>query len=191
MMKKFEMSDLGLLHYFLSLEVKQGVDGIFISQKKYAMDLLKKFNMVNNKVAATLMNVNEKLCRDDGAKLENATYLRSLVGGLIYLSHTRPDIAFSIGRILRYIARTIGHGIWNSKVSNFKLTSFTDNDWAGSIDDRKGTSGFMFNIGFSAISWSSKKQEVVTLSTSEAEYITATSSTCQAVWLRRLLADFN
>ena len=103
MMKKFEMSDLGLLHYFLGLEVKQGVDGIFISQRKYAMDLLKKFNMVNCKVAATPMNVNEKLCHDDGGKMANAIYFRSLVGGLNYLSHTRPDIAFSVGVVFRFM----------------------------------------------------------------------------------------
>jgi len=82
------------LHYFLGLEVKQGVDGIFISQRKYAMDILKKFNMGNCKVAAMPMNVNEKLCRDDGAELANATYFRSLVGGLNYLTHIKLDIAF-------------------------------------------------------------------------------------------------
>jgi len=92
---------------------------------------------------------------------------------------------------LRYIAGTTGHGIWYSRVSNFILTGFTDSDWAGSTDDRKSTSGFVFNLGSGAVSWSSKKQEVVALSTSEAEYIAATSTACQAVWLRRLLADFN
>jgi len=74
--------------------VKQGVDGIFISQRKYAMDILKKFNMGNCKVPAMPMNVNEKLCRDDGAELANATYFRSLVGGLNYLTHIKLDIAF-------------------------------------------------------------------------------------------------
>uniref|UniRef100_A0A3Q7HIM5 Uncharacterized protein n=1 Tax=Solanum lycopersicum TaxID=4081 RepID=A0A3Q7HIM5_SOLLC len=209
MMKNFEMSDLGLLHYFLGLEVKQGIDGIFLSQRKYATDLLKKFTMVNCKVATTPMNINEKLCRDDGSEMANATYFRSLVGGLNYLSHTRPDIAFSVGvisrfmhnpsklhlgaakRVLRYIAGTTEHGIWYSKATNFTLTGFTDSDYAGNIDDRKSTSGFLFNLGSGAISWSSKKQEIVSLSTSEAEYIAATSAACQAVWLRRLLADFN
>lgn len=209
MMKKFEMTDLGLLHYFLGLEVKQGFDGIFISQRKYAMDLLKKFNMLNCKVEATPMNINEKLSRDDNAEFVNATYFRSLVGGLNYLCHTRPDIAFSVGvvsrfmhnpstlhlgaakRILRYVAGTAELGIWYSKVSNFKLTGYTDSDHAGCMDDRRSTSGFLFNLGSGAISWSSKKQEVVALSSSEAEYISATTSASQAIWLRRLLADFN
>ncbi|KAM3287990.1 hypothetical protein P3S67_021420 [Capsicum chacoense] len=82
------MSDLGMLHYFLGLEVKQEIGGIFLSQRKYAMDLLKRFNIVNCNVGATPMNINEKLCRDDGSEMANATYFRSLVGGLNYLSHT-------------------------------------------------------------------------------------------------------
>ena len=101
--KKFEMSDLSMLHYFLGLEVKQGEDGIFISQRKYALDLLKKFNTVNCKVAATPINVNEKLCREDGAEMAYATYFRSLVGGLNYLSHTRPDVTFSVGVVSRFM----------------------------------------------------------------------------------------
>lgn len=161
MMRNFKMSDLGMLHYFLDLEVKQEVDGIFLSQRKYATDLLKRFNMVNCNVATTPMNINEKLCRDDGFEMANATYFRSLVGGLNYLSHTRPDIAFSVGvvsrfmhnpnklhlgaanRILRYIAGTLEHRIWYSKVTNFTLTGFTDSDYAGNIDDRKNTFGFL------------------------------------------------
>ncbi|KAJ8774045.1 hypothetical protein K2173_009476 [Erythroxylum novogranatense] len=139
MMKKFEMTDLGLLHYFLGFEVKQDFDGIFISQRKYAMDLLKKFNMLRCKVKATPMNVNEKLSQDDNTEFVNATYFRSLVGGLNYLCHTRLDIAFSVRvvsrfmhtlsklclgvtkRILRYIVGTAELKIWYSKVSNFKL----------------------------------------------------------------------
>lgn len=103
MMKNFEMSDLGLLHYFLGLEVKHGVGGIFISQRKYAKDLLKRFSMLNCKTAPTPMNVNEKLSRDDGAEMKNATYFRSLVGGLNYFSRTRPDIAFSVGVVSRFM----------------------------------------------------------------------------------------
>ncbi|KAF3658080.1 hypothetical protein FXO37_14598 [Capsicum annuum] len=163
----------------------------------------------NYNVASTLMNINEKLCRDDGAEIANATYFRSLVGGLNYLPHTRPYIAFFVGiisrfmhnpsklhlgaakRILRYIAETSERGIWCSKVTNFTLNGLTDSDYAGNIDDRKSTFNFLFDLESEIISWRSKKQEVVALSTSEAEYIAPTSVPCQAVWLKRLVVDFN
>lgn len=176
MKSMFEMSDLGLLHYFLGLEVKQGEDGVFISQRKYATDLLKRLNMVNCKVVATPMNVNEKLQLEDGTEKANARSFRSLVGGLIYLAHTRPDISFSMGvisrfmcnpskhhfgaakRILRYVAGTLDYGIWYTYVSDFRLFGFTDSDWAGSLDDRRSTSGNIFSLGSCAITWCSKKK---------------------------------
>ncbi|XP_038704708.1 uncharacterized mitochondrial protein AtMg00810-like [Tripterygium wilfordii] len=203
------MSDLGSLHFFLGLEVKQGKDGVFVSQKKYATDLLKKFNMLNCKMAATPMNVNEKLQLEDGTEKANARNFRSLVGGLIYLTNTRPDIAFSMSivsrfmhspskqhfgaakRIMRYIAGTVDYGIWFTNVPDFKLFGFTNSDWAGSIDDRKSTSGNIFKLGSGAVTWSSKKQAMTALSSTEAEYVAATSSVCQAIWLRRLLADLH
>ncbi|WMV49499.1 hypothetical protein MTR67_042884 [Solanum verrucosum] len=103
MMKNFEMSDLGLLHCFIGLGEKQGVHGLFISQIKYAADLLKKFNTVNCNVAATPMNINEKLCHIDGSEMANATYFGSLVCGLHYLSHSRPHISFSTSAISRFL----------------------------------------------------------------------------------------
>lgn len=209
MMRNFEMTDLGLLQYFLGLEVKQSEEGIFVCQKKYASDLLKRFNMSNCAVAATPMNINEKLQREDGTEKANPRLFRSLVGGLNYLTHTRPDIAFSVSvvsrfmhsptkqhfgaakRILRYLAGTFDFGIWYSKVPTFKLFGFTDSDWAGCLDDRKSTSGNLFSFGSGAVTWSSKKQETIALSSSEAEYTAATSAARQALWLRKLLADFN
>ncbi|CAL5340443.1 unnamed protein product [Camellia sinensis] len=207
MMHEFEMSDMGLLHYFLGLEVQQAEDGIFISQRKYAKDLLNKFGMLNCKPATTPMNINEKLQCEDGAEMADASRFRSLVGGLIYLTHTRPDIAFSVGmisrfmqhpsklhfgaakRVLRYIAGTMDYGIWYSKVFNFKLCGFTDSDWASSLDDRRSISANVFTLGSGVITWSSKKQATVALSSSEAEYVAATSAACQAIWLRRMLAE--
>ncbi|XP_017629107.1 uncharacterized mitochondrial protein AtMg00810-like [Gossypium arboreum] len=154
MMNEFEMSNMGLLHYFLGLEVHQAEDGIFISQRKYTNDLLSKFGMLNCKSATTPMNINEKLQQEDKGEMENAKRFRNLVGGLIYLTHTRPDIAFPVSvisrfmqqpstvhygaakRVLRYIAGTLEYGIWYSKTSNFRLCGFTDSDWASSLDDR-------------------------------------------------------
>lgn len=109
MMKKFEMKDLGALHYFLGLEVMQKDDGIFVSQMKYATDLLKMFNMLNCKVVATPMNLNEKLQAEDSTDITDAKYFRSLIGGLIYLSHTRPDIAFSISVVSRFMQNPTKH----------------------------------------------------------------------------------
>uniref|UniRef100_A0A3Q7I336 Reverse transcriptase Ty1/copia-type domain-containing protein n=1 Tax=Solanum lycopersicum TaxID=4081 RepID=A0A3Q7I336_SOLLC len=152
------------------------------------------------------MNVSEKLISDDGTGLTDARCFRSIVG-LDYLSHTWPDIAFSISmvyrfmhnptkhhfgavkRILRYVAGTTDFGIWYSRKSDFRLFGFTDSDWAGCLDDRKSTSGYAFSLGSGFLSWSSKKQETVVLSSSKAEYIAATASSSQAVWLKGLLAD--
>ena len=207
-MKTFEMTDLGLLHYFLGLEVKQAADGIFISQQKYAMDLLKRHNMFRCNTASTPMNVGEALRAEYGTGKASSRHFRTIVGGLNYLSNTRPDIAHSVSvvsrfmhnpslhhlgaakRILRYVARTLDYGVWYNNVNNFRLYGFTDSDYAGSLDDRKSTSGQVFFLGSGAVSWSSKKQDTVVLSSSEAEYMAATSSACQATWLRKILADF-
>ncbi|XP_047261116.1 secreted RxLR effector protein 161-like [Capsicum annuum] len=207
MMNEFEMSDMGLLHYFLGLEVHQTDDGIFLSQRKYDRDL-NKFGMLNCKPAATPMNINEKLQQvNEEEELIDARRFRSLVGGLIYLTHTRPDIAFSVGvvsrfmhqpskvhygaakRILRYIGGTLDFGIWYSRTNNFKLCGYTDSDYGSSLDDRRSLSANVFTLGSDAVTWSSKKQATATLSTLETEYVAVTSAACQAVWLRRVLAD--
>ena len=96
MMKEFEMSDLGLLHYFLGLEVHQTKQGIFISQGKYVYDLLKKFRMSNCNATSTPMNANERLTNEDGSGRADAKVFRSIVGRLIYLTHTRPNIVFAV-----------------------------------------------------------------------------------------------
>ncbi|XP_052477097.1 secreted RxLR effector protein 161-like [Gossypium raimondii] len=92
-------------------------------------------------------------------------------------------------RVLRYIAETLGYGVWYSKTSNFRLSGFTDSDWASSLDDRRSVSANVFTLGSGVITWSSKKKATAALSTLEAEYIAATSAACQAIWLRRVLAD--
>ncbi|XP_059310206.1 uncharacterized mitochondrial protein AtMg00810-like [Lycium ferocissimum] len=207
MMSRFEMQDLSLLHYFLGFEAKQEEDRVFVSQNKYASDLLKRFGLVDCKFAATPMNLNEKLQQEDCTERANARSFRSLVGGLIYLSHTRPNISYSVGvvsrfmsnplkhhfgaakRILHYVVGTLEYGIWYSHVSNFILLGFTESDWVGSVDDRKSTSSNIFSLRLGAITWSSKKQVTTTLSSYKAEYIPTTSVACQCIWLRRIFAD--
>ena len=203
MIKCFEMTDLGLMSYFLGIEVVQQSDGIFISQKKYAVDILKKFKMENSKPVSTPVEEKLKLTRGNGGKRVNPTYYKSLIGSLRYLTATRPDIVFGVGllsrfiprdyhlqgakRILRYIKGTLTDGIFYANNDDVKLVGYTDSDWAGDLETRKSTSGYAFHLGSGAVSWSSKKQPVVALSTAEAEYIAATSCATQAVWLRRIL----
>ncbi len=207
MMSEYEMTDLGAMKYFLGMQVKQSPGKIFLSQEKYAEDMLKKFNMSDCKPMATPMATNEKLSKNEGIEKVDASFYRSLVGSLIYLTNTRPDIVHAVSiismfmsepskahlaaakRILRYIKGTKSHGIMYESEIDYKLTGYTDSDWAGSIDDRRSTSGYVFQLGSKSISWSSKKQATVALSSSEAEYISATSSACEAVWLRRILKD--
>ena len=164
--------------------------------------------MMGCNTTSTPMNVGEALRAEDGTGKASSRHFRSIVGGLNYLSNTRPDITHSISvvsrfmhnpslhhlgaakRILRYVAGTLDYGVWYNNVDNFRLYGFTDSDYAGSLDDRKSTSGQVFFLGSGAVSWSSKKQDTVALSSSETEYMAATSSACQATWLRKILADF-
>ncbi|CAM8958294.1 unnamed protein product [Rhodiola kirilowii] len=148
-----------------------------------------------------------EMMKEGTGELVNPTYFKSIVGSLRYLTSTRPDIVYGVGlisrfmeklqqshllaakRILRYISGTIDYGIMYSHTEEFCLTGFTDSDWAGDVETRKSTSGYAFYLGDGVISWSSKKQQVVALSTAEAEYIAVTTAACQAVWLRRILED--
>ncbi|XP_070015772.1 secreted RxLR effector protein 161-like [Nicotiana sylvestris] len=203
------MTDVGLMSYYLGLEVKQMEDGIFISQESYTKEILKKFNMLDCNPVNTPMESGTKLSKFDKGEKVDPTFFKSLVGSLRYLTCTRPDILFAVGvvsrfmeaststhlkvtrRILRYLKGTIDFGLFYSSSSDFSLMGVCDSDYAGDIDDRKSTTGFVFFLRDSVISWSSKKQSIVTLSTCEAEYIAATSCTCHAIWLRRLLKELN
>ncbi|GKA26081.1 retrovirus-related pol polyprotein from transposon TNT 1-94 [Tanacetum coccineum] len=186
---------------FLNEELKEEV------YEKYVIDTLEKFNMAGCKTACTPMNIGEKLQHEDGTEAADGTLYRSLIGRLIYLTHSRPDISFSVGllsrfmhkpskhhlraakRVLRYLAGTKDFGIWFQRTKDFKLKGYTDSDWAGSVEDRKSTSGSCFILGEAVVSWSSKKQATVALSSTEAEYVAANAAACQAVWMRRILSD--
>ncbi|XP_058726588.1 uncharacterized mitochondrial protein AtMg00810-like [Vicia villosa] len=207
MMKTFEMTDLGLMSYFLGIEVSQRNEGIFISQKKYTEGLLKKFKMYGCKPVATPLITNEKLQKNDGAPEADASKYKSLIGSLLYLTSTRPEIMYATSllsrfmqspsqihfgagkRILRYLQRTKEFGIWYTIETSSGLLGYTDSDWAGSRDDMKSTSGYAFSLGSGILSWASKKQATVAQSIAEAEYVEAAEATSQAIWLRRILED--
>ena len=207
MCAEFEMSNLGEMKYFLGMEISQFDVGIFISQRKYALELLNKFHMEKCKPISTPLVVNEKLTvRSNGNMIDASTY-KSLIGSLLYLCATRPELMFAASmlsrfmkcpsqlhyvaakRVLRYIKGTADHGIWYLKDKSADLVGFTDSDWAGSLDDFKSTSGYCFSFGSGVFSWNSSKQEVVAQSSAEAEYIAAAGAANQAIWLRKILND--
>ncbi|KAG8490933.1 hypothetical protein CXB51_014728 [Gossypium anomalum] len=205
----FEMTDLGLMTYFLGMEVNQGEQGIFISQQAFALKVLSKFSMSKCKPASTPVALGEKLSStSEHDRIDERGY-RSLVGFLLYLTATRPDILYAVGllsrfmhccnvahfkaakRVLRYVKGTLNFGVKFGRSKELKLVGYSDSDWAGSVDDIKSTSGYFFSLGSSVFSWSSKKQQTVAQSTTEAKYIAAATAVNQAIWLRKLLDDLN
>ena len=199
MKQELKMTNLGLMKYFLGIEVKQNENGIFISQEKYANDILKRFNMLKCKSTPTPIVMGMKLSQDEKGSNVNPTLYKKLVGSLMYLTATRPDITYGVSlisrfmnspkvshwqvgkRILKYISGTRNYGISYSRSNDFKLIGYTDSDCVGCIDDRKSTSSYVFHFGSGIVSWASKKQPIVTLSSSEAEYVASTSVACQVI----------
>ncbi|XP_019229122.1 PREDICTED: uncharacterized protein LOC109210203 [Nicotiana attenuata] len=184
MISQFEMADLGSMSYFHGIEVSQLDNGIFISQKKYAGDILMRFNMDKAKLILTLIEEKLKLVRDGTSNFVDPTYFKKLVGSLRYLTSTRPDITYGAGLINSFMETPRQSHLQAAKRI---LRYIQDSDWAGDTIQRKSTSGYAFYLSSGVFSWSSKKQQVVALSTAEAEYMAATSSATQALWLRRML----
>ncbi|KAK1432285.1 hypothetical protein QVD17_09180 [Tagetes erecta] len=174
---EFEMKDLGRLKYFLGIEVLRSKQGIFICQKKYVLDLLAETGMIDCKPADNPMMVNHKLCMEENTKLADKERYQRLVGKLIYLSHTRPDIAYAVGvvsqfmhqpqvthmeavcRIIRYLKGTVGHGVLFQPNKHLKIQAYTDADWAGDKGDRRSTSGYFTLVGENLVTWRSKKNK--------------------------------
>ncbi|XP_066375121.1 secreted RxLR effector protein 161-like [Miscanthus floridulus] len=203
------MSDLGALSYYLGIKVKQGKEALMLGQSVYASKLLERSGMAECKPCVTPMEERLKLTKASTAVKVDATLYRSIDGGLRYLVHTRPNIAFVVGyvsrfmedpiedywavvkRLLCYVKGMVDQGIVFPKTgeSRLQLTVFSDVDMAGDVDGWWSTSGVLVFLGSAPISWLSLKQKIVALSTCKAEYVAAAVAACQAVWLRRLLAS--
>jgi hypothetical protein len=208
MKQEFEMSMIGELNYFLLLQVKQSAEGIFISQSKYAKDLVKRFGLDGKSCAQTPMSTSVKISSDLAGKPVDPSLYRSMIGSLLYLTASQPDIAFSVGvsarfqanpkeshltavkRIIKYVNDTLLYGIWYSRETNLVVAGYSDADWAWNADDRKSTSEGCFYVGNNLVAWMSKKQASISLSTSEAEYIAAGSYCTQLLWMKKLLGDY-
>jgi hypothetical protein len=208
MSKELEMSMMGELHFFLELQIKQVKEGTFVHQTKYTKDILKKFKMDNSKPLSTSMSTTTALDVDeDGDPVDQKEY-RSMIGSLLHLMATRPDIQFfvclcacfqaspmtshqqAIKQIFRYLQYTPELGLWHSTSSSLSLLGFSDADFAGCRVDRKSTSGTCQFLGSSLVSWSSRKQSIVAQSTTEAEYVAAASYCSQLLWITYRLSDF-
>ncbi|XP_042426028.1 uncharacterized mitochondrial protein AtMg00810-like [Zingiber officinale] len=206
---RFDMKKLGELSNFLGLQIENLDKGIYVSQFSYAKRLIEKFGLIDGKKRSTPLDVNTRLHRDEGTCLSDPRPFRTLVGSLIYLTITRPDIAFSVGmvsrymqeprkphfeeakKILKYVNSTLNLGLLYEKGVEFSLQGFADADFGGDLDDRRSTSGFEFLRGATSISWCSKKQSSVSLSTTEAEYKASAQAAQECMWLRRLFEDLH
>jgi hypothetical protein len=210
MMKEFEMTDLGRLSYFLGMEFKHTTEGVVLHQKKCPSEMLKKFDMLKCNPAVTPMEVGLKLVSKSNEKRVDPTFNKQIVGSLRCLCNSRPDISFVVGfvsklmsdpkfshklaakTIMRYVKGTLELGLLFPKMHdyhNVELIGFSDSDWSGDAEDRKSTSGFILKFVGVPVSWSSRKQSVVALSSCEDEYIVVASAPCQAAWIRYLLKD--
>ena len=175
MKKKFSMSDLGILSYYLGIEVKQGEDGITLSQNAYAVKILKSVGMLNCNPCATPMEARLKLSKKMEDEVVEPTAYKSIIGSLRYLVNTRPDLAFAVGvvsrfmeapskehwavvkHILRYLKGTIKYGCRYGRGTELKpiLLGFSDSDFARDSEDRKSTTGVVYFLGKNLVTWAS------------------------------------
>lgn len=202
----FDMSDLGILSYYLGIEVNQQEGHTELKQTAYARKVLEKAGMADCNSVRYPMEPALKLDKDEKGKAVNSTQFKSLVGGLRYLVLTRPDIAYAVGivsrfmerpttlhlgavkRIMRYVKGTMEYGLIYSKgEGNYLLTGYSDSDLASNVEDRKSTGRMAFYLNENLITWVSQKQKCVALSTCEAEFMAATAAACQGIWLYKLL----
>ena len=205
--RQFEMKDLDPLNYFLGLEVSSSADGYYITHANYTSDLISRASIIDSKIVDTPIEYNYCLNSHDGESLSDATLYKQLVGSLIYLTITRPDISYAVHvvnqfmaapgsphyvvvlRIHRYLKGTIFDDLHFSSHSSLTLQAYSDADWAGDPTNRRSTTGYCFLLSDSLNSWRSKKQTVVACSSTETEYRALTTTTIELIWLHWLLQD--
>ncbi|GJT02094.1 retrovirus-related pol polyprotein from transposon TNT 1-94 [Tanacetum coccineum] len=208
MSSKFQMSMMGQISFFLGLQISQNPRGIFINQSKYANEILKKFDLHKSDPVDTPMVERTKLDEDLSGIPVDQTQYRSMIGSLMYLTASRPDLVFAVcmcaryqskptkkhleavKRVFRYLQGSINMGLWYPKDTAMALTAYADADHAGCQDTRRSTSGSAQFLGDKLVSWSSKKQTSTSISSIEAEYITMSGYCAQILWMRSQLSDY-
>ncbi|XP_022040747.1 uncharacterized mitochondrial protein AtMg00810-like [Helianthus annuus] len=205
----FQIKDLGILNYFLGIEVLHHSNGTILTQRKFAIDLIKDFADVHLPVVSSPLPPHLQLKTADGPILTDPFQYRQLVGKLNYLTHTHSDLAFAVQFLsqfmqdprlshwqaalhtLAYVKVTASQGLFFNNLSTFDLIAYCDSDWASCPNTRKSVSGYFVSFGGSPISWKSKKQPTEALSSAEAEYRSMRRVTAELAWLTRLFHEFN
>ncbi|RVX06405.1 Retrovirus-related Pol polyprotein from transposon TNT 1-94 [Vitis vinifera] len=207
--ESFHMKDLGPLTYFLGLEVHHSPSGISLNQHKYASDLVATAGLQGATSVDTPMELNVKLCKEEGDLLVDPSLYRKLVGSLVYLTITRPDISFAVQqvsqflqtprhlhlatvrRIIRYVQGTSTRGLFFPAGNSTRLAAYSDANWAGCADTRRSITGWCVFLGDALISWKSKKQDRVSKSSTESEYRAMSLACFEIIWLRGMLAELD
>ncbi|XP_021749392.1 uncharacterized protein LOC110715126 [Chenopodium quinoa] len=205
---EFAMKDLGHLNYFLGIAVTRHKGGLFLSQRKYAEEIIDRAGMSSCKPSATPVEVKPKVS-SPGSPCADPTLYQSLTRALQYLTFTRPDISYAVQhvclymhdpkeshmaalkRVVRYVQGTIDHDLHLYPSSVSSLVSYTDADWAGCPDTRRSTSGYCVYLGDNLISKSSKRQATLSKSSAEAEYRGVANVVSESCWLRNLLLELH
>ncbi|GJV92323.1 ribonuclease H-like domain-containing protein [Tanacetum coccineum] len=206
--QEFAMTDLGQLNYFLGISVKRDSSGLFLSQKKYAIEILDRAHMDNCNPCRTPIDTESKL-GSDGDPVSDPTLYRSLAGSLQYLTFTRQDISYAVQqvclymhdprephflalkRIMWYVRGTLDYGLQLFSSSTTDLVAYSDADWAGCPTTRRSTSGYCVFLGNNLLSWSSKRQPTLSRSSAEAEYRGVANAVPKTCWLRNLLRELH
>ncbi|XP_019091083.1 PREDICTED: uncharacterized protein LOC109128696 [Camelina sativa] len=203
----FHMKDLGKLKYFLGIEIARNKEGFMLTQRKYALDIVSETGLLGSRPAATPMEQNHHLASGTSPFIPEPASYRRLVGRLIYLANTRPDLSYSVHIlsqfmqklrerhmdaalcVVLYLKGTAGQGILLSSRSNLQLSVYCDADWGMCPLSRRSLTAYVALLGGSPISWKTKKQKVVSQSSCEAEYRAMSIATREIMWLRQLLKD--
>ncbi|KAL6185670.1 hypothetical protein ACLB2K_041800 [Fragaria x ananassa] len=200
---------MGQLKYFLGIEVARSKQGIALCQRKYALEILEDTGFLGAKSSRFLVDQNLALTQTNGELLHDPSQYRRLVGRLIYLTITRPDLVYAVHilsqfmdkprqphleaahKVLRYIKQAPGQGILLPAKGPLQLKAFCDADWARCKDTRRSLTGYCIFLGHAPISWKTKKQNTVSRSSAEAEYCSMATTCCEITWLQNILKDLN